>query len=139
MEQEIGVPAHPFTLKRILRDYQEIQEEPIPWASICIPDHQNPFLLHGNIMIRDGPYIDVLIPVIIRLPKDYPLSPPAANIAPGHPFTWDFHEHVIGGGPNGASICTDLLSNFQWFFKKFEVDGKPVVSGWSPVYTLSSI
>jgi len=128
-----------FSIKRILRDLQEFQSEPIPWVSICMPNKDYPFVLHSNIMIQDGIYKDVLIPVVIRLPQDYPLSPPAANIAPNHPFDRFFHEHIIGGGTFGASICTDLLSNFGGFFSKFQENGKPIISGWTPVYTLSSI
>lgn len=127
-----------LTKKRIFRDLKEITESNLVGIAACLPNEQEISCIMANIQIQDGIYNGLLIPVILDLPKDYPLSPPAAYVVSGHPFDHNFHEHVIGsfssmGNSRGASLCTDLTSNFASFFQKQQG------SGWSPAYTIQSI
>lgn len=122
-------------IKRILKDIKENKDNPIDGISICIPNEDDIFTLHGNIKIMNGIYKDIILHVIIHLPEDYPYTGPAMNIAPGIEFGHQFHEHVYDDAYHGNSICNDLLTNFASFFEK----NKKVASGWSPGYTLNTI
>ena len=125
----------PTTLKRIHRDLKEINENPLLGVSVCMPNEDDPLTLHGNIYIMDGPYRDMLIHIIIHLPPDYPLTGPAANIAPGLKFERKFHEHLLGDPEYGSHICTDLLTNVRYMYE----GGKTQKSGWTSSYTLSTV
>lgn len=122
----------PTTIKRIYRDLKELEENPLPGISVCMPNPEDPLTLHGNILIMDGPYSDMLIHIIVHLPHDYPIVGPAANIAPGLNFGRRFHHHLFDDLQNGNQICTDLLTNFRFMY-----DGSKT-SGWTPSYTLST-
>lgn len=123
------------TIKRILSDIKENSKNPIEGISICIPNDDNIFNIHGNIMIKNGIYKGILLHVIINIPDDYPLSGPSMNISQGINFGHKFHEHIFEDNINGNTICNDLLTNFSSFFK----DKKEIASGWSPGYTLNTI
>ena len=125
--------------KRILRDLAEIEREPLVGLSVCLPDKTDFFTLHANIQIQEGIYKDILLHLIIRIPSDYPNNPPAVNIAPGLKFNHRFHGHMHADDGYGYSICTDLTSNFARYFSTTDSQGKPVKSGWTPAYTLSSV
>ena len=126
-------------IKRALRDLAEIEANPISGVSVAMPDINNPFLMHANIEIRDGIYEGILIHLIIHIPDEYPIKPPAVNIAPGLDFGHKYHEHIYDNQTHGNSICTDLTSNFAGHFSLIDSYGKPTRSGWTPSYTLSSI
>ena len=124
----------PTALKRIHRDLKEINDNPLPGISVCMPNENDPLTLHGNIYIMDGPYRDMLIHIIVHLPPDYPITGPAVNIAPGLKFNNRFHEHLIDDDLHGSHICTDLLTNMTYMYE----EGKKQKSGWTPAYTLSA-
>ena len=130
-------------IKRILRDLREIERDPIPSLSICMPDVKDPFTLHANIEIKNGIYEGLLLHLIVHIPVEYPAQPPAVNIAPGLDFGHEYHEHVYDNPFQGNSICTDLTSNFAGYFRSIDSVQKgsrnPVKSGWTPAYTLSSV
>ena len=125
----------PSTLKRIYKDLDEINRNPLFGASLCMPNQNDPLTLRANLFILDGPYKDLLIHLIIHLPRDYPITGPAANIAPGLNFGHKYHEHLYDDLENGNQICADLLTNFRGMY-----DGSKLAkSGWTPAYTLSSV
>jgi len=126
-------------LKRVLRDLAEVTAEPVPGISICMPDQTDPFTLHGNLIISDGLYKGLLIHLLFHIPQDYPIDPPAVNIAPDLIFGSRFHEHIFDDNLYGNSICTDITSNFSGYFKTIDASGAPVKSGWTSAYTLSSV
>ena len=126
-------------IKRALRDLAEIEANPISGISVAMPDINNPFVMHANIEIRDGIYEGILIHLIIHIPDEYPIKPPAVNIAPGLDFGHKYHEHIYDNQTHGNSICTDLTSNFAGHFSLIDSYGKPTRSGWTPSYTLSSV
>ena len=126
-------------IKRVLRDLAEIEANPISGISVAMPNINNPFIMHGNIEIRDGIYEGILIHLVIHIPDEYPIKPPAVNIAPGLDFGHKYHEHIYDNQTYGNSICTDLTSNFAGHFSLIDSYGKPTRSGWTPSYTLSSV
>jgi Ubiquitin-protein ligase len=126
-------------IRRIQKDLKEIEREPVPGVSICMPDISDPFILHANLEIKDGIYEGILLHLIVHIPPDYPITPPAVNICPGLNFGHKHHQHIFDDLRNGNSICTDLISNFRGHFEAIDASGKPVKSGWTPSYTLSSV
>ncbi|CAF5092725.1 unnamed protein product, partial [Rotaria magnacalcarata] len=80
--------------KRIIRDLRDLDRFPVPGLGVCCPDESNPFLLHCNVLINDGPYRDIMIHLVLHIPEDYPLTGPAGNIAPGLEFDSTYHSHI---------------------------------------------
>ncbi|CAF4775500.1 unnamed protein product [Rotaria sp. Silwood1] len=80
--------------KRIMRDLKDLDKVPVPGLGVCCPDESNPFLLHCNVLINDGPYRGIMIHLILHIPEDYPLTGPAGNIAPGLEFDARYHAHI---------------------------------------------
>ncbi len=122
-------------IKRILKDIEENKNHPIEGISVCIPNEDDVFTLHGNVIVSNGIYKDIILHVIIHMPNNYPHTGPAMNIAPGINFGHTFHEHIYDDPYNGNTICNDLLTNFEFFFS----DKKEIATGWSPGYTLNTI
>ena len=131
--KDVVVP--PSTLKRIYKDLNEINKNPLFGASLCMPNQNDPLTLRANIFILDGPYKDLLIHMVIHLPSDYPITGPAANIAPGLKFGHKYHEHLYDDLENGNQICADLLTNMRFMYDSSKLQK----SGWTPSYTLSAV
>ncbi|CAF1105782.1 unnamed protein product [Adineta steineri] len=124
--------------KRIIRDLRDLEKCPVPGLAVTCPDASNPFNLHCNVLINDGPYQGIMIHLILRIPEDYPLTGPAGNIAPGLEFNSKYHGHIHEDHRNGHALCNDLLTNYAYFFKSVDNGGAKQASGWSPGYTLST-
>ncbi|UJR16984.1 hypothetical protein I4U23_003882 [Adineta vaga] len=122
--------------KRIIRD---LDKEPIPGLNVCCPDESNPFIIHCNVLISDGPYRGLMIHLILHIPDDYPLTGPAGNIVPGLEFDRSYHAHIHDDYINGHALCNDLLTNYASFFKQVDNGNAKQASGWSPGYTLSTV
>jgi ubiquitin-protein ligase len=100
-----------------------------------MPNQNDPLTLRANLFILDGPYKDLLIHLVIHIPSDYPMTGPAANIAPGLKFGHKYHEHLFDDLENGNQICSDLLTNMRGMYDS----SRNLKSGWMPAYTLSSV
>ncbi|CAF0891214.1 unnamed protein product [Didymodactylos carnosus] len=124
--------------KRIMRDLAELDKVPIAGLAVDCPDETNPFILHCNVLINDGPYRGIMIHLILRISEDYPLTGPAGNIAPGLEFDQSYHAHIHNDGINGHALCNDLLTNYAEHFRMVDHNGAKQASGWSPGYTLST-
>lgn len=129
----LSAKSNGSAIKRILADLKELENDPVEGISVGIPDDSNIFELHGNIKIMSGPYEGMLIHTYIHLPQEYPHIGPAMNIARGINFGHTFHEHVMNNPTTGNSICTDMLTNYEFFFKK------QVASGWTSGCTLKTL
>lgn len=128
----------PKAIRRILKDLKENERFPIDGISVCMPNEDDIFTLHGNVRVEYGPYKGMVFHLIFHMPRNYPHVGPAANIAPGIPFDQRYHEHLFQDGVNGSSICNDMLTNFQNWFR--DIDGDEIIaSGWSSGYTLNVI
>ncbi|CAF4557552.1 unnamed protein product, partial [Rotaria sp. Silwood2] len=124
--------------KRIIRDLKDLNKLPIPGLGVTCPDESNPFVLHCNVLINDGPYHGIMIHLILRIPEDYPLTGPAGNIAPGLEFDSRYHGHIHEDYRNGHALCNDLLTNYASYFRAIDGGTIKQASGWSPGYTLST-
>lgn len=123
------------TLKRIYRDLQELESNPLPGIGICMPNPANPLKLHANLRIMDGVYKDLLLHLIIRLPPNYPHMGPAVNIAPGLDFGPYHHAHIHCDEGFGNEVCLDLVTNVRFMYD----DSRTSRSGWTSAYTLSTL
>ncbi|CAF4831673.1 unnamed protein product [Rotaria sp. Silwood1] len=101
--------------KRIIRDLRDLDKHPIPGLGVSCPDESNPFILHCNVLINDGPYQGIIIHLILHIPEDYPLTGPAGNIAPGLEFDSSFHAHIHYDGSPGYTLSTALLQIVTFF------------------------
>ncbi|CAF1161077.1 unnamed protein product [Rotaria sp. Silwood1] len=124
--------------KRIIRDLKDLDKVPIPGLGVCCPDESNPFLLHCNVLINDGPYRGIMIHLVLHIPEDYPLTGPAGNIAPGLEFNSRYHAHIHEDHRNGHALCNDLLTNYAQHFRLVDGGSIKQATGWSPGYTLST-
>ncbi|CAF1484638.1 unnamed protein product [Rotaria sordida] len=124
--------------KRIIRDLRDLEKFPVPGLGVSCPDESNPFLLHCNVLINDGPYRGIMIHLILHIPEDYPLTGPAGNIAPGLEFDSTYHGHIHEDRIHGHALCNDLLTNYASYFRHIDQGGAKQASGWSPGYTLST-
>ncbi|CAF1322709.1 unnamed protein product [Rotaria sordida] len=124
--------------KRIIRDLRDLDKHPIPGLGVNCPDESNPFVLHCNVLINDGPYKGIMIHLILHIPEDYPLTGPAGNIAPGLEFDSSYHAHIHYDGRNGHALCNDLLTNYAEHFRTIDHGSAKQATGWSPGYTLST-
>ena len=118
------------TVSRIYRDLKEIETNPIQGLSICMPDENDPFSLHGNILILSGIYEGIMLHFIMTIPENYPITAPQMKICSGQKFDNSFHHHVFKAD-QGYTICIDLLDH--GFF------GQNEKTGWTAAYTLSTI
>ncbi|CAF1278267.1 unnamed protein product [Rotaria sordida] len=101
--------------KRIIRDLKDLDNVPIPGLGVCCPDESNPFLLHCNVLINDGPYHGIMIHLVLHIPEDYPLTGPAGNIAPGLEFDSRYHAHIHEDHSPGYTLSTALLQIVTFF------------------------
>ncbi len=137
-------------IKRVLYDLKELEENPIQNASICMPDVNDPFTLHCNILVKEGLYEGLIFHLICHIPHDYPMSAPAINIAPGLQFDKTYHSHVYDAVPYvkseffdkvdyGHIVCTPLTSLFSGYFRLSENEKDAVKTMWLPGYSLTSL
>lgn len=69
----------------------------------------------------------------INVGNKYPVEPPEdVKVESHHPICDGYHKYIFSGG----WICSDLLTNwYVWSTAR----GKAVPSGWTCVYTMSSL
>ncbi|CAF1092458.1 unnamed protein product [Adineta ricciae] len=125
--------------KRIMRDLRDLDRNPIPGIGVTCPDESDPFVLHCNILINDGPYKDIIVHLVLHIPDNYPLAGPAGNVAPGLEFNSRYHAHIHDDHSNGHALCNDLLTNYAAHFRIVDGGAQKQASGWSPGYTLSTV
>ncbi|CAF3351856.1 unnamed protein product [Rotaria sp. Silwood2] len=114
----------------ISRDLKDLDKFPIPGLGVTCPDELNPFVLHCNVLINDGPYHGIMILLILHIPEDYPLTGPAGNIAPGLEFDSRYHAHIHEDHRNGHALCNDLLTNYASYFRVIDGGTIQKASGW---------
>lgn len=104
---------------RLLRDYQEIQNNPIGTVS-AVPLENNLLEWHANLRPSSGLYTGYVIHLIMNFPQEYPTKPPNIKILTKIP-----HPNIFGD-----YICLDML-------KESAASGP--YEGWSTAYTVQSI
>ena len=120
-----------FALFRLGYDLNECRKDPLPMiAAEPLNEDTNMWEWHANLV---GPpqssYEDICFHFKIKVPQNYPASPPKIEIC-------SYFEH-----PNvfGKWICLDMLEG-QWIpdDRKTQTT-KDVGYGWTPAYTMQSI
>lgn len=113
--------ARAVATRRVLRDLQDLEKDPIPGVSVT-PVSDDIFHLHLNVTIPEGPYEGIVIHMALHIPDTYPLSAPAGRIAPNFPYTSQEHSHI-----HGQELCNDQLSNYSGYFAA--IDGGTIQAG----------
>jgi ubiquitin-conjugating enzyme E2 D/E len=94
-----------MSAKRILREFSELQKEPVPACSAGPVDDANIYHWSGAIIGPEGsPYSGGFFQLDIHFPTDYPFKPPKIAFT-----TKIFHPNINSQG----GICLDILKD-QW-------------------------
>lgn len=94
-----------MSAKRILREFSELQKEPVPGCSAGPIEDTNIYHWSGAIIGPEGsPYSGGFFQVDIHFPTDYPFKPPKITFK-----TKIFHPNINAQG----GICLDILKD-QW-------------------------
>lgn len=112
-------------MKRLLRDFWEVQNNPLPTVS-AKPEEGNIFVWHANIIPHTGPYAGAPFHLIMKFPTNYPSAPPKIELMCGnlsHPNVFN-----CGGVP---FICLDMLQRSN--------SSGIAYSAWSSAYSVQSI
>ena len=126
-----------FSLKRIIRDLKEINENPIEGIGI-ISLNDNPMKYIINIQLMEGIYKNYCLQLLLIFYNNYPIRPPKILIYPGQIFDQKYHHHIFKdtqkdeNGNNFQKFCFDLLENDFLSTNKEK-------TGWNPSYTISSL
>ena len=126
-----------FSLKRIIRDLKEINENPIEGIGI-ISLNDNPMKYIINIQLMEGIYKNYCLQLLLIFFNNYPIRPPKILIYPGQIFDQKYHHHIFKdtqkdeNGNNFQKFCFDLLENDFLSTNKEK-------TGWNPSYTISSL
>ena len=128
------VQKKPFSLQRLMHDYNEIthQDVPIPGVS-ALPLDNNFYEWHGNVKaVTNNAYKGAVLHFKLSFPKDYPLSPPTVyllntqlkhpNVMPDRRICLDMFEKEKGGykGWKSGYTVLSILLQLQMFF--FDVE-----------------
>lgn len=110
-------------IKRLMRDYKEIQMNPIDGLIPYMVSDSNMFEWHVNINAPNNPfYEDIVFHLEIVFTPFYPLRSPKIRALPTLPHPNIFSDY----------ICMDLLSDYYG-------DNNNTKYGWSTAYSLYSI
>jgi ubiquitin-conjugating enzyme E2 D/E len=92
--------------RRVLKEFELTQKEPIDGISISMPNIDNCYKWHAIITGPEGtPYAGGQFHLELSLPAEYPIKPPEAKF-----LTKIYHPNV---SPQSGHICLDILQN-QW-------------------------
>ena len=114
-----GSVTHSLSNNRLFRDLNEWRRKKSEFPCIeAIPLESDIGEWHCNIAPNDGALVGLIIHIIIKFPKDYPIQPPSIHLCNSIP-----HPNV-----NGNNICLDMLRSNSGHY-----------SGWTSAYSVVSI
>ena len=91
-------------IRRLMRDLKELNSEPFDTISAA-PLQGNLMEWHCNLRPPSGPYLGAIFHLILKFPRDYPLSPPKVNLC-----TYLPHPNVFDWGEEYPYICLGMHS-----------------------------
>ena len=91
-----------FSMKRLMRDYEEIQKNHLPTVGVAAaPLSHDMYLWHANLKGPEKtPYEGGVFHLEMKIPTSYPHHPPQIRLLTNVP-----HPNIIGN-----YICLDMLS-----------------------------
>ena len=93
------------TIKRIIKEYSELKNNPLPNCLIGPVNEEDPFVWKAFIIgPEDTPYQNGMFELKIVFPTEYPFKAPKIQF-----ITKIFHPNINSGG----AICLDILKE-QW-------------------------
>ena len=109
-----SVPASTMSLRRLQREFMEIQQDP-PANCTAGPENEADFFTWKAMIFgpADSPFQGGVFHLTIRFPSDYPFKPPIITFN-----TRIFHPNINAAG----GICLDILKK-----------------EWSPALTISKV
>ncbi|ELR16842.1 Ubiquitinconjugating enzyme subfamily protein [Acanthamoeba castellanii str. Neff] len=118
--------ARDAALKRLMRDWRELQRCPLPTVA-AVPLENNFFEWHGNMLATsESSFCGLVYHIIMRFPDTYPLQPPTVELK-----GYISHPNVFG-----SYICLDMLENGWWGMESVR---EQRYTGWSTAYSVTSI
>ncbi|GAQ84649.1 protein with Ubiquitin-conjugating enzyme domain [Klebsormidium nitens] len=106
--------------RRLLRDWKEVQKEPIDTV-VAKPLENDLSEWHCNLIPDEGPYQGTAFHLILKFPVDYPNTPPNVR-----PCTFLSHPNVFGDW-----ICLDMIKEPEYCSRPYQ--------GWSTAYSVQSV
>eukprot|EP00029_Vermamoeba_vermiformis_P007146 TRINITY_DN2_c0_g1_i1.p1 TRINITY_DN2_c0_g1~~TRINITY_DN2_c0_g1_i1.p1 ORF type:complete len:150 (-),score=59.27 TRINITY_DN2_c0_g1_i1:69-518(-) len=89
--------------KRLQKEFKELQEKPLPWATTALVDdnlHKWKCTIEGP---ENSPYEKGIFTVTLEIPPEYPFKPPKVTF-----LTKTYHPNVL---QKDGSICTQILGD----------------------------
>lgn len=117
----------PRYLRRIIKDYVQLLENPLPGIAIAQINNSDYLNYIVNIEIIDGIYNGVKQQMILKLDASYPNKAPRINLMSGQFFRYPYHHHVFSN-----ILCMDILRD-AW------MDPNTIGSGWTSAYTFTTL
>lgn len=113
--------AQPYSLRRLVRDLQEIEKNKIPTVGVTArPLSDNMYVWHANLRGPDGtPYEGGVFHLILTFTTKYPKEPPTIRLSTPVP-----HPCV-----DGVMVRLDMLDPSR----------KGIYEGWTSAYSVQSI
>lgn len=113
VEHNVKEEIPPQFANRINKDLKEFFTDPIPDVMLC-PDSENILISHAIIIGRENtPYEGGFFYFYIKLPNNYPLSPPMVTLMTTDQNTVRFNPNLYKNG----KVCLSILNTWagpQW-------------------------
>ncbi|KRX02559.1 Ubiquitin-conjugating enzyme/RWD-like protein [Pseudocohnilembus persalinus] len=118
---------NPKAQKRIIKEYLNVQNNPLPGIAITQKQKNDYQSFIVNIKVLDGIYKNICLHFELKISNEYPIIAPKVNIFPGQALSYPYHHHIYN-----TWMCVDILED-AW------MNPKVIGTGWTSAYTLETI